>query len=172
MPHQPFDLILLYLLLSAPLYRSMSAVDDTIAGLADREASSVAGTVKCISCGTNYAPKGRPTGGGGDSPERGTRHLSSRSQYYGPSNGPPINASPETFRQNSMTVPGPSQNHYALTDSSSNFNGMTAAEYSRMEAEEYLAVIKRQGGLKPLARHTQPLQARANPYPYRNTGAT
>ena len=148
----------------------MSAVDDTIAGLADREASSVAGTVKCISCGTNYAPKGRPNGGGGDSPERGTRHLSSRSQYYGPSSGIPISASPETFRPNSMNVPGPSQNQYALTDS--NLNGMTAAEYSRMEAEEYLAVIKRQGGLKPLARHTQPLQARANPYPYRNIGKT
>ena len=148
---------------------SMSAVDDTIAGLADREASSVAGTVKCISCGTNYAPKSRPNGGGGESPERGTRHLSSRGQCYGPSSGLPISAPPETLRPHSMNVPNQnqhSQNQYALSDT--NLNGMTAAEYSRMEAEDYLAVIKRQGGLKPLARHTQPLQARANPY--HNTG--
>jgi hypothetical protein len=34
----------------------------------------------------------------------------------------------------------------------------------RKEAEEYLAVIRRQGGLKPLSRQSQPLQTKTNPY--------
>ena len=164
----------------------MTAMDESIAGIADREASSAAGSVRCISCGTNYAPMGRGPGGGGDSPERGqlltashgnhgnhsshgTYNNNSHNQnfsqnYHGSvcSTGSTV-ASPEHFRPGSVSgsLSTYSSEQFAL---SGNMNGMTAAEYSRREAEEYLAVIRRQGGLKPLTRHSMPLQTRTNPY--------
>ena len=168
----------------------MNAVDESLAGLAEREreAGSVAGSVKCISCGTNYTPKGRANGGGGDSPERGhlmgpsrgghnyhssnssVQSVSSQDMYRPGSVSGSLNGSVSGTQSQSQSMSqslGHSQSStytselYALSDQ---MNGLTSAEYSRREAEEYLAVIRRQGGLKPLTRQSQPLQTRTNPY--------
>ena len=150
----------------------MSVVDENMHSLVERDVNYVAGSVKCIRCGTNYNSKGRGSGGGGESPERWLRYVNNRTNVQNHNRG-----------YHSTIVTGPTQIsgptdlyrkdddieiHNGVTPeqslSADQLHGLSEADYSRREAEEYLAVIRRQGGLKPLSRQSQPMQTKPNPY--------
>ena len=172
----------------------------------------VAGMVKCISCGYNYAPKGPGTGkrtaaGGNRISKNGFGAGHMYGEYYPNAPVPGSSSSvasqdtletlddgqqtrrkqqlqafarPNTTRTaNSTTSPGshsqysiasPYSTHsamYALSPtepSRSMLNGITSEEYNRREAEAFLTVLRRQGGLQPVARQSQPMATKSNPY--------
>ena len=56
---------------------------------------------------------------------------------------------------------------YSLSPSDptrSMLNGLSSEEYNRREAEAFLAVLRRQSGLKPLTGSSQPMTTKSNPY--------
>ena len=156
----------------------MSVVDENMHSLVERDVNYVAGSVKCISCGTNYNSKGRGSGGGGESPERWLRYANNRANIQNHNRGyhsTVVTGSTQLAGSEPSDLYGHNdviEIHNGVTPeqflSADQLHGMSEADYSRREAEEYLAVIRRQGGLKPLSRQSQPMQTRPNPY--MNTG--
>ena len=153
---------------------SMSVVDENNHILVERDVNYVAGSVKCISCGTNYNSRGRGSGGGGESPERWQKFTNNRLQNqnrnYHSSVVTGITASTSTSTSAPCGIDKQIdviEIHNGITPeqllSIDQLHGLSVADYSRREAEAYLAVTRRQGGLKPLNRHFQPMQIKSNP---------
>ena len=196
------------------LLESMKFKDDS------EEGKMVAGMVKCISCGYNYAPKGKgnKTSHGGrnktagfgvghmydyyanggaassssslasqDSPgtmgnsalealDDGAQQQTRRLQHQQAFLRHPATTSTRTNTassvhsspsQYSVASPYSTQSAvYALSPSAHRgmLNGLTSEEYNRQEAEAFLTVLRRQGGLQPVNRQSQPMSTKVNPY--------
>lgn len=178
------------------------------------EGKMVAGMVKCISCGYNYAPKGKGNKTSHGQRGKGGFGVGHMYDYYGgvPGSSSTSIASQESpgtaletlddgvqqqtrRRQQQQAFLRPNTTHrtttassvhsgspsqysvaspystqsalYALSPSSQNrsmLNGLTSEEYNRQEAEAFLTVLRRQGGLQPVSRQSQPMSTKANPY--------